>query len=368
MNPPDSNLERIYAFDYLRAISCIFVIALHSNISCIFDEYPIIHGILIFNLFDLAVPLFLQISLILFFLKREQQPDYFLKKRLFRLIKLYIFWGLFYQLFSLISHFNKINLTSIKDLINIKFTIKDGIVFILTDGNSAVFYFLFSLFFITALAELFAFYIENNDTNNQINNQVISYIFLIFSCVILLLLPLIQILLGGKFPILTDVYNPLNFIPYIFSSFLISKSLLQKKIDSNYNPNNPQIWSLIILLFCFFVIEWRYFNQPIIWGWGVANKEGLPTYSRVSLVLCSWLVTLISLRIRHLPPLIIKIISDFSLGIYCLHIFLIFIIIRLFPEQPYPHYVHYLIFGGLLVVTISITKIMKNLPIFQDII
>ncbi|MBD2202763.1 acyltransferase family protein [Calothrix sp. FACHB-1219] len=368
MNSSNTNLEKIHAFDYLRAISCLFVIALHSNISCIFDQYQRIHSLLIFNLFDLAVPLFFQISLILFFLKREKQPDYFYKKSLLKLFKLYIFWGLFSQLFSLTLDFHKKYFISIKDVINSQISIHNLLVFILTDGNSASFYFFFSLFFLTALAELFVSYLESNQKDNQINSEVISYVFLIFSCTIVFVLPLIQISLGEEFSGLTVVFNPLNFIPYIFSSFLISKSLSQKPIDSNYNLNNPQIWSLITLYFSFLFIEWQYFNQPIIWGWGVANKEGLPIYSRVSLVLCSWLITLISFKITSSPPWIIKLISDFSLGIYCLHIFFILIIIRLFPEQAYPDYVNYLIFFGLLVVTIPITKLMRKFPIFQDII
>ncbi|MEA5549585.1 acyltransferase family protein [Anabaena cylindrica UHCC 0172] len=368
MNSSNSNLEKIYAFDYLRAISCIFVIALHSNISCIFEGYQRIHSFLIYNVFDLAVPLFFQISLILFFLKRESQPDYFRKKRLFKLLKLYIFWGLFFQLFSLTLQLNKIYLISIKDLMTIQINIQEIIIFIISNGNS-IFYFLFSLFLMTALAELFVFSLEINQKNKHINPDVISYILLILSCVILFSLPLIHITLGEKFSLLTKVENPFNFIPYIFSSFLISKSLSQKEIESNYNLNSPQIWSLIILFFCFFFIEWGYFNQPIwVWISDDATKEGLPIYSRVSLVLCSWLITVISFKITSSPPFLIKLISNFSLGIYCLHTFLILSIIRLFPEGHYPYYVYYLIFFAIFIFTIYITKIMRNFQIFQDII
>jgi peptidoglycan/LPS O-acetylase OafA/YrhL len=367
MNSSNSNLEKIYAFDYLRAISCIFVVALHSNISLIVDKYQRIQGFLIFNLFDLAVPLFFQMSLILFFLKREQQPDYFIKKRLFKLLKIYFFWVLLYKLVDLSLNFQKIHFMSIKDLINIQIDIKNIVLFIAAGGNS-IFYFLFSLFLITALADLFVFYCESNQKKNQINSEAISYILLILSCGIVFILPLIQISLGENFSILTKVCNPLNFLPYIFSSFLISKSLSQKQIDDNYNLNYLKILFLIILFFCFFFIEWQYFNQPIIWGDGLFKKQGLPVYSRVSLVLCSWLVALISLKLTSPPPLIMKILSDFSFGIYCLHIFFILIIFNFFPQQPYPHWIYCLIFFGTLVVTIPLTKIMKKLPLLQDII
>lgn len=364
----NSNLEKIYAFDYLRAISCIFVIALHSNIICFVKENQIIHDLIIFNLFDLAVPLFFQISLILFFLKREKQPDYFFKKRFFKLLKMYIFWGLFYQLFSWGLHFKNIDFTNTQNLIHIEANIKNIIIFIITDGKSPTFYFLFSLFFITSLAELFVYCLEKIKTRYQINPELISYIFLIISCSTVFLLPLIYMKLGENFSILTAVYNPLNFLPYIFSSFLISKSLSSEKINSEYNFSDQNIYYLIILFLSFFLIEWQHFSQSITWAWEVSSKEVIPTYSRVSLVICSWLITMFSFKIKSPPPWPIKIISDFSLGIYCLHIFFVLLIIKIFPAEPYPDHIYYFIFVVLLLVTIAITKIMRSFRIFQDII
>lgn len=188
------NLPKIYGFDYLRAIFCLVVVGLHTNIQSLFFSYRSIYNIIVYNVFYLAVPIFYQIALVLFFLNREKDKNYFFKKRFFKLIKLYIFWGASSQLFYLLTtkemYLNY--LSSLRDIKNI-------MDFIITDGYANPFYYFFSLLFLTILAELFAFSIEKT----QINNELICYSLLIYFSIILFLLPLSVMFMGQKFAIKT---------------------------------------------------------------------------------------------------------------------------------------------------------------------
>jgi surface polysaccharide O-acyltransferase-like enzyme len=93
------NLPKIYAFDYLRAICCIAVVCLHTGLLSLFLNWKNFCYIIVDNVFYLAVPIFFKIALVLFFLNRQKNKDYFFQKRLFQIIKLYIFWGIFSSLF-----------------------------------------------------------------------------------------------------------------------------------------------------------------------------------------------------------------------------------------------------------------------------
>jgi len=362
MNTQTANLEKIHGFDYLRAISCIFVLAIHTNMSSLFSGHKNLQNIILFNVWDLAVPIFFQVSLILFYINKQKNQNYFLEKRITKIIKLYVFWGIINQIFTFFSKKEEylsalfISLSSFKKIL----------IFILTDGNSAPFYFFFSLLFLTTLAELFTLLINNYN----LNKEIICYLLLIFSCIIVILLPLSKIFFGETFDILPQVYNPLNFIPYIFSSFLISNYLLKNKINQSNDNNIYQIWTkifLLILFVVFSVLEWKYLNYPLLWGWSSATDNALPIYSRVSLVFGAWFITLISLKVSSEPPVGIKLLSDLSLGIYCLHLFFIFLFLILFPVQ-YPTYMLVLILFITFFLSAILTKFLKKFQILKDII
>lgn len=65
------NSEKIYGFDYLRAICCMLVVATHADIRSLLLSYKSLYNFIGYNIFDLAVPIFFQISLVLFFLKNN---------------------------------------------------------------------------------------------------------------------------------------------------------------------------------------------------------------------------------------------------------------------------------------------------------
>ncbi|NEU72171.1 acyltransferase [Hassallia byssoidea VB512170] len=349
-----SNLQKIYGFDYLRVIFCIAVLCLHTNIPSLILKYQTLYNIIVYNVFYLAVPIFFQLALILFFLNRQKNKDYFWKKRFFKIIKLYIFWGILSSLFSFFTQ-KEMYLNYLRNLKNINNIMN----FIITDGYSNPFYYFFSLLFVTILAELFAFYIDRA----KINNQLICYSLLIYSCIIVFLLPLSVMLMGGKFAMLPQAVNPLNFTPYVFSSFLISNSLSQNKPNDNSKLNIKQIWILIILFIFFALFEWKYISHPLIWG---GEMNPLPVYSRVSLVFGAWLITLISTKITSEPHFLIKLFSDLSLGIYCLHTFLGLLLIKFFPLTPNTDVL--LLFFLMIVLATLLTKFLKNFQIFKELI
>ncbi|HBK97853.1 MAG TPA: hypothetical protein DD001_11305 [Microcoleaceae bacterium UBA10368] len=353
------NSQKIYGFDYLRAICCMLVVAIHAGIPSLFLSYKSLYNFIVYNIGGLAVPIFFQMSLILFFFSRQKQENYF-KIRLFKLIKLYLFWGLISQIYLLV-----INEFSLSQLINLT-DIRKFIVFIMTDGYSNPFYFFFSLIFLTTLAELFASYIEKI----KINNELISYSALILSCIIVFLSPLSVMFFGKEFAILAQAFNPLNFVPYVFSSFLIKNEISKTQLNSFYYFNKKNL-SILILFIAFAIFEWKYLDYPLLWGGfredflPTNSEDAIPVYSRLSLVFSAWLITLISLKVTSEPHFIVKLFSDLSLGVYCLHTFFGILLFRIFPSQAYAKV---LIFFIMLLLSIVLTKIFKSFKMFKDLV
>ncbi|MEG4444905.1 acyltransferase family protein [Microcoleus sp. AT9_B5] len=353
------NSEKIYGFDYLRAICCMLVVAIHAGIPNLFLNYKSLYNFIAYNIGDLAVPIFFQISFILFFFSRQKQEGYFFKK-FFKLIKLYFVWGLISQIYLLLI--NEISVNQLMDLTDIR----KLIIFIITDGYSNPFYFFFSLLFLTTFAELFAFYIEKT----KINNELICYSALIFFCIIVFILPLSVMFFGKEFAILVQHFNPLNFVPYVFSSFIIKNELSKTQLTSFSYFNKKNI-SILILFIVFAIFEWKYLDYPLLWNGfredflPTDSEDALPVYSRLSLVFGAWSIALISLKVTSEPHFIVKLFSDLSLGVYCLHTFFGILLFRIFPS---PGYAKVLIFFIMLLLSTILTKFFKRFKIFKDIV
>lgn len=354
------NLEKIYGFDYLRAICCMLVVALHAGIPSLLLSYKSLYNFIVYNIGYLAVPIFFQISFILFFFSRQKQEDYFFKKRFFKLIKLYLVWGLISQVYLLVI--NEISVNQLIDLTDMR----KLIVFIITDGYSNPFYFFFSLLFLTTFAELFAFYLEKT----KINNELICYSALIFFCIIVFLLPLSVRFFGKEFAILAQLFNPLNFVPYVFSSFIIKNEISKTQLNS-FSYFNIKNLSILILFIVFAIFEWKYLDYPLLWSGfredflPTDSEDALPVYSRLSLVFGAWSIALISLKVTSEPHFIVKLFSDLSLGVYCLHSFFVILLLRIFPS---PGYALVLIFFITLLLSTILTKFFKRFKIFKDLV
>ena len=96
--------RKLYGFDYLRVICSLIVVLLHvqHEFSNHFHFTPIEEVLInsfIYNLGFLAVPVFLQISLFLFYFNLNLKEKYF-KKRIIDITKIYVLWFLIYPIFS----------------------------------------------------------------------------------------------------------------------------------------------------------------------------------------------------------------------------------------------------------------------------
>ncbi len=295
-------------FDYLRALFIVFVVGVHSDIAgtLTFADtvYPVRYhtvfsDVLFLSFFCLAVPVFVQISLFLFAVKRTDQPGLW-KRRVIYFLKLYLFWFF-------------VHLTCAKVLgwgVSGYFQ-SLGALFITVISTRSIFYFFFVLVCLIPLTEVYARLTERLSLSHRV---VITY-----TCFIL---SLIALVFYSRFCEVT-YWSPLNFFPYVFSTVII------KQIWEGGSSARPTlILGTVFVLFS--VLDWV-FIRPF--GWNNNHMLVLPEYARVSIVLGAAFFALLSLRIRKTPVRWIKSLSSYSLGIYCLHVYPMVFLHTLFPHS-----------------------------------
>ena len=297
---------RWHGIDYLRAFMSLAVIAWHMRLfgtSSLFDlngysTHRIqFSDIINFNLLLLAVPVFFLISIFLQIEKcLKRSPDFW--GRIERLTYMYFFWiGIFLIICKIEGKFSLLwPDTGLK-----------AVLFVISGGKS-LFYFLFSLILLTILSQL-------SMRQPLIQQKILAFFFL----VLLWVCPAIVVRYDA-FHLLTAFWNPLNFLVYVYIARLVY----------HYIGNNPHfIHSILfkkVLLFIFilFVI-----SATCEWSWlrGINNFEydgyAFPSYTRLSVALGATFLFLLSFTIRRPPCFIIKLLSEYSLGLYCLHGFVI---------------------------------------------
>jgi hypothetical protein len=170
---------------------------------------------------------------------------------------------------------------------------------IISAGHS-VFFFLFSLILLSLLLHTLLRFPSISESSTWVS--------------VLFVISLISLLLVPKFlkshGIDLTLYNPLNFLPYVFSALLINQL-------TKHNHAYP---SLIFVFFVFWVgaavTEWRHLDSFT----GMANHI-LPPYARISNVLGAMTLTLAASYVFQKPSRIISFLSLYSIGIYCIHSF-----------------------------------------------
>jgi peptidoglycan/LPS O-acetylase OafA/YrhL len=316
---PNPSEERWYGIDYLRALMSFAVVAWHMRLfgtSRQFDaqgfflEQIEISDILNFNLLLLAVPVFFLISL---FLQNEKwmQGQLRLFARLERLLYLYCFWvGMALLLYRLENKLSVIWPDSIAKL---------GL-FVVTGGYS-LFYFLFSLILLTIIS--YAFYKSP---------PVIHWVLLVVSTSLMWIFPYV-VTKKNDCSFLVAFWNPLNFLPYIFISRLIYIYLLQRR-DRLYSIHYKIIvWGAFCLCVISAVCEWYWFRDINNFEF---NGYAFPSYTRISVVSGAAFLFLTSFYIRHPPPECIRFLSEYSLGIYCLHGFVGWYVVKFMAGMGLP--------------------------------
>ncbi|MEE4359539.1 MAG: acyltransferase [Desulfococcaceae bacterium] len=307
-------MQHYYGFDYLRSIMALAVVAWHIRlfgISSISDrnEYLFhritLSDIINFHFFLLAVPVFTLISLFLFSLKAKQ-AGYFVS-RLEYLVYLYLFWcGLWILVRSALTDFCFLHENPVNIFSNI------------VTGWNSLYYYIFSLILMTILS---FFSIKLN-----------YYSLFIWLCVSLFAIGIFPLFVNkeNSCQYLVAYWNPLNFLPYVFVAAIVGKKIE----ECTFNPFSFEfgicILSVIVLFFIFSVYEWNYLVNINNFQF---DGYAIPSYTRISVVAGTTAVFLLSFAIQSPPPRCIRLLSDYSLGIYCIHGYIILIYQKLIAPE-----------------------------------
>jgi len=226
--------------------------------------------------------------------EKWMRGNFHLFVRLERLIYLYCFWvGILILFYRLEDKLSLIKPDSISK----------WIIFIFTGGYS-VFYFLFSLILLSVIScVLFKLSCR------------IHWVLLLLSTVPMWIFP-VAVKAFNASPILVAFWNPLNFLPYVFISSLTCKYMREKK----ELIHTILYRRIIIIVFGVCVvsaaIEWCWFSDIHNF---VYNGSAFPSLTRMSLVAGAGFLFLVSFYVQRPSWAVIRFLSDYSLGIYCLH-------------------------------------------------
>jgi hypothetical protein len=315
-------MQKFVGFDFLRAIFSIAIVADHTGLFALATIYgsSTITKLLYVNFSYIAVPVFFQISLFLFYLKGERVPiGTLFKNRTIRLIYLYLVWVSSFVLLRLFLTEGSAGIAKLKDL-----SMRGWLEFIISGGNSP-FYFFFSLIFLTTLAALLTRILQQTD--NLFVKSRISYWLLLIVGIIVFFSSIvdripIDMYASGQIAALvraaTNIaqwnYNPLNFLPYIFTAAIVAQEFDRGKFAQLTPSLTTELWILFFLFLTFTLLEWSLLDR-------------LMHYSRLSLVFGSWLLLDLALLSTHKVPFLVRFISEYSLGLYALHLFFTHIIL-----------------------------------------
>lgn len=290
---------RIVGVDYLRAFMSIFVVVWHmggGGRSLIFSKDRYLEHVFTvsdfvnFHLLLLAVPTFIFVSIYLYASKPVSITAF--KKQFARILILLTFWPIAFILYK----------NGYRGLLAIALGSPVDVVYTALRAGHTIYYYFSSLIICLFIAHLFL----------QLNRNLQLSVFLI-SIVLLASLPLFTKM--TDFYPLSAYWSPLNFIPLSFAAALFAQ-------NKNTILENKEIVLLlsVVLSVCFSIYEWKYsVGQISFSGQGYA----IPGYTRVSLLFAVIAVFVIALSPRIKANRVIKYMARYSLGLYCLHPFLI---------------------------------------------
>jgi len=308
-HPNKKQSQKFEGFDFLRAVFALLIIAIHSNLFTLKIGSSSIASILSANVAYLAVPVFFQISLFLFYIKSEKVgPSYFFQKRLLKLVSLYLFWVISKIVFDILLTGKS------ESLQNSTTSIRAFIEFIVSGGNSPL-YFFFSLAFITGLTEVVIFGLRRTQKTSL--RRIIIYSSLLASCILVFIFSLLRLPstienATGVVRVASSIaqwdYNPLNFLPSIFTTVLVVEEFNAEQLKSMNSEIKTRLYVLLSLFMTFAIYEWNL-------------RQDLLHYSRLSLVFGSWLLLYLALLSTRKVPAAVQFLSGCSLGLYTFHLF-----------------------------------------------
>lgn len=308
MPDPIQPEKHFYGFDNLRAVFCIAIVAWHTNLQEITKGCELANYIFVHYFALLAVPVFFQISLFLYVYRRNNDPIYF-KKRLKTLGFLYLFWLPLNIILPVDG-----NLEGIFNPATLQAK-RDALTYLI--GNHTVVYYIFDLMAFVVLAEIMIRIQEKLAFKNFRAAIIIAFV---FSLIIMFFGSYITILL--RYPL--GYANPLNFLPYVFSSFIL--------VDfcRNYSKSSAIgcVALVLVLITCGFgIIEYKALSARSAY-----LEYNYFTYARVSLVSAAMALLILFTAIQKVPNKVILSISNASLGIYMLHTIVIHYATKMFKS------------------------------------
>jgi surface polysaccharide O-acyltransferase-like enzyme len=283
-----------HGFDYLRAIMAIAVVAWHSMLlgpSIFGGPVAQSHSVVISAVFYLyfcllGVPVFFLVSFFLSSVKLKDTGTFL--GRIKWLAYLYVFWlGLWTLQLGGVSALS----------LNVKW-----IAYYIVSGGGSPLWYLFSLVVLTIVCFV-AMRLP----------RAIVWLGLAGSLLILLAMPA-WYHTHHSYGVLVAPWNPFNFLPYVFIGVLIAYY-----VTHHDEPCTNRLKALVFLVFVLFV-------GLAVWEMSsVSNKDAdlFPFYTRLSLVAEATFLCLACFFIRRRPPRYVRFLSDYSLGIYCTHFFVL---------------------------------------------
>jgi peptidoglycan/LPS O-acetylase OafA/YrhL len=304
--------EYYHGIDWLRVFFCIAIVLMHTTYFTFVDN-PLLNYVLLYYYGMLGVPVFFQISLYLFNSKilTTDKKKVMLIKRIKELMIIYGFWLV-------------INWVLVGDIAALFENPINLIHFIV--GHWTPIYYVFSLIVLSIISFLFSILLDKIKKNHQIRYVIIIVMSFIASLILMVFGDAITHKIFGTSLIYA---NPLNYIPYVFSSLIILM------INTEHKK-----WIIILVLFgsgtitAFIEALARMQNWCVgMLGFTFCYVNGVYfDYARVSLVFFSMGLLCVFLMIKKTPPRIISYFSDLSMGIYVLHLITMILISRIFSS------------------------------------
>ena len=304
MTSAPANDRPYYGFDYLRAVLSIAIVAWHARLlgeSSIFSETGFsghhlqVSDVINLHFFLLAVPTFILVSLFLTYRKLRGNPKYIVG-RVEGFVYLYVFWVGLWTLYN----WKEIRMPSL-DFDYVWYVLRYA-----ATGGSSEYYFFFSLIIVTCLCYFAA----------KLTRPLL-WILLTGSLLLIWLFPIGVSRLGWP-TFLIASWDPLNFVPYIFIAALAS-DYLRDEMQRRVGSLRFKIILLLLLVLALLAATWEWLRLPDESNFVAGNAFALPSYTRLSIVAGASLVFLMAFFVRHRPGKYIMFLSDYSLGLYCIH-------------------------------------------------
>lgn len=295
---------RFHGFDPLRVGLAAAVVAWHVNLtgpSALFDpaafrRYTVTPGDLLgFQVLCLAVPLFFLVSFFLHVVRNPSRGS--LRRRLGQIFALYSFW-------MTITVLAQGGIPYARQVLASDWMTLAG--FAITGGGTH-FYFFFSLGLLTLVAEL----------AKGLRRRWVGLLFV--GSVLLMVLQQATALRVAGAGFATGYANPLNFLPYVFLAILLVHPVRR----GSAGPPWAWVGVAVAASIAAAVLEWKLLPSTAHFAF---NRAAFPVYTRPSLVAGALAVFLAALRVDRPAPAWVRWLGDRSLGLYCLHPFVVTIL------------------------------------------